>query len=115
MNKKELADRRRSGERRSAKRFSVTIDIEWERGSDRHSGTLSDLSEGGCFVLSGAEISDGDTIGLFIPIGDGMKVQFSGLVTNHVFEIGFAVRFDSMTEAQRNVLRNYLLGESGEA
>lgn len=113
--KKELSDRRRSGERRGAKRFSVTIDIEWEHGSDRHTGTVSDLSEGGCFVLSGAEIADDDTVELFIPIGDGMKVQFGGVVTNHVFEIGFAVSFTSLSEAQRNVLRNYLLGDPGEA
>ena len=111
MTKKETADRRRSSDRRSARRFTVTIDIEWERSGERHPGTISDLSEGGCFVLTGIEVEDGDEVGLFLPIGDGMKVQYIGTVTNHVYEIGFAANFTRVSEAQRNVLRSYLLGE----
>ena len=111
MMKKEAPDRRRSTDRRSTRRFTVTIDIEWEYLGERHPGTISDLSEGGCFVLTGIEVSDGDEVGLFLPIGDGMKVQYTGTVTNHVYEIGFAARFTTLSEAQRNVLRSYLLGE----
>lgn len=110
MMKKETPDRRRSADRRSARRFTVTIDIEWEYSGERHPGTISDLSEGGCFVLTGVEVSDGDEVGLLLPIGDGMKVQYAGTVTNHVYEIGFAAKFTSISEAQRNVLRSYLLG-----
>ena len=111
MMKKETPDRRRSTDRRSAKRYSVTIDIEWEHSGERHPGTISDLSEGGCFVLTGIEVEDGDEVGLYLPIGDGMKVQYVGTVTNHVDESGFAVNFTRVTEAQRNVLRSYLMGE----
>lgn len=115
MMKKETPDRRRSTDRRSARRFTVTIDIEWEYAGERHPGTISDLSEGGCFVLTGHEVSDGDEVGLLLPIGDGMKVQYIGTVTNHVHEIGFAARFTRLSEAQRNVLRSYLLGEEEAA
>lgn len=115
MMKKETPDRRRSTDRRSARRFTVTIDIEWEHSGGRHSGTISDLSEGGCFVLTGTEVSDGDEVGLFLPIGDGMKIQYMGTITNHVYEIGFAARFSRLSEAQRNVLRSYLLGEEEAA
>lgn len=111
MMKRETPDRRRSIDRRSARRFTVTIDIEWERSGERHPGTISDLSEGGCFVLTGVAVEDGDEVGLLLPIGDGMKVQYIGTVTNHVFEIGFAVQFTRISEAQRNVLRSYLMGE----
>ena len=111
MMKRETPDRRRSTDRRSSKRFAVTIDIEWERSGERHPGTISDLSEGGCFVLTGIEVEDGDEVGLYLPIGDGMKVQYVGTVTNHVYEIGFAVSFTRVSEAQRNVLRSYLMGE----
>lgn len=115
MMKKETPDRRRSTDRRSARRFTVTIDIEWEHSGQRHPGTISDLSEGGCFVLTGIEVQDGDEVGVLLPIGDGMKVQYAGTVTNHVYEIGFAASFTSVSEAQRNVLRNYLLGEEEAA
>lgn len=111
MMKKETPDRRRSTDRRSSKRYTVTIDIEWEMAGQRYPGTISDLSEGGCFVLTGVEVEDGTEVGLFLPIGDGMKVQYIGTVTNHVYEIGFATHFTRVSEAQRNVLRSYLMGE----
>ena len=110
MMKKETADRRIVN-RRSAKRYTITIDIEWELAGERHPGTISDLSEGGCFVLTGVEVNDGDEVGLFLPIGDGMKVQYVSKVTNHEPEIGFAAKFAQVSEAQRNVLRSYLLKE----
>jgi len=115
MMKKETPDRRRSTDRRSARRYTVTIDIEWEHSGERHPGTISDLSEGGCFVLTGVEVEDGDEVGLLLPIGDGMKVQYIGTITNHVYEIGFAASFTRVSEAQRNVLRSYLLGEEEAA
>ena len=115
MMKKETPDRRRSTDRRSARRYTVTIDIEWEYAGERHPGTISDLSERGCFVLTGVEVADGDEVGVLLPIGDGMKVQYAGTVTNHVDEIGFAANFTSVSEAQRNVLRSYLLGEENQA
>lgn len=115
MMKKETPDRRRSTDRRSSRRYTVTIDIEWEYSGERHPGTISDLSEGGCFVLTGVEVQDGDEVGLFLPIGDGMKVQYIGTITNHVNEIGFAASFTRVSEAQRNVLRSYLLEEEEAA
>ena len=115
MMKKETPDRRRSTDRRSARRYTVTIDIEWEHSGQRYPGTISDLSEGGCFVLTGVEVEDGSEVGVFLPIGDGMKVQYVGTVTNHVYEIGFAASFTRVSEAQRNVLRSYLLGEENQA
>ena len=115
MTKRETPDRRRSTDRRSTKRYTVTIDVEWERSGERHPGTISDLSEGGCFVLTGVEVDDGDDVGVFLPIGDGMKVEYAGTVTNHVREIGFAAQFTRVSEAQRSVLRSYLLREDDDA
>jgi len=49
-------------------------------------------------------VHDGETVRLFIPLADGMKVEFSGTVANHVFEIGFGLKFDQLSAAQRDVL-----------
>ncbi|HLA95799.1 MAG TPA: PilZ domain-containing protein [Pyrinomonadaceae bacterium] len=111
MTKNEIPDRRRGVERRTAKRYSVTIDIEWERGPDRYAGTVSDISLNGCFVLGGEEVNDGQSVTLFLPMGEGMKVQYAGTISNHVAEIGFAIRFTSLSDAQRSVLANFLSGE----
>ncbi len=50
----------------------------------------------------------GETLKLFLPVGGGMKVQILGEVKNHVFEIGFALRFVELSEAQRSVLREFI-------
>lgn len=95
-------------ERREARRYGVTVDIKWQGKRGRSDGTLSDLSSTGCFVLSGTEVSDGETVHIFIPIGDGMNAQFSGAVVNHEDEIGFAVRFHDLSNAQKGVLKNLI-------
>lgn len=104
-----MTDRRSGVERRALTRNKVSFNIEWENLSGRSPGTLSDVSESGCFVLSSGDISEGDTIKLLLPLGDGMKVQLLGEVRNHVFEIGFALRFIDLSEAQKRVLREFIV------
>jgi hypothetical protein len=97
-------DRRSGQERRGTNRYGVTVDVEWETTSGRRPGSISDVSFDGCFVLSSGEVEDGDAVHLFIPLADGMKVQFNGKVANHVYEIGFGLRFDPLSSAQREIL-----------
>lgn len=103
-----MTDRRSGVERRAITRNKVSFTIEWENLSGRHTGTLSDVSEYGCFVIGSGEISEGDRLKLFLPVGDGMKVQLLGEVKNHVFEIGFALRFVELSDAQKRVLREFI-------
>jgi len=99
-----IRDRRSGTERRASNRYSIELDVEWEGSAGRQPGTVSDVSIEGCFVLSSGEINDGDDVKVFVPLADGMKVQFDGKVANHVYEIGFGVRFEQLTAAQRDVL-----------
>ena len=101
-------DRRKSDDRRGSRRYPVSLDIEWEIHSDRRTGTLSDISREGCFILSGVEVSDGELVKVLIPLSDGMKVEFLGQVANFVFEIGFAVHFISLSDAQKEVLESFV-------
>jgi len=101
-------DRRKSDDRRSTKRYPISLDVEWENHYGRRAGTLSDISAGGCFVLTEVDVSDGELVKIFIPLSDGMKVEFLGQVTNYVYEIGFAVHFLSLTEAQKEFLANFV-------
>lgn len=103
-----ILDRRSGRDRRDIKRFSVNIDVEWEAAHGRKSGTVSDISVVGCFILSSGELNDGDLVRVFLPLPDGMKVQFWGEVVNHVYEIGFAVRFVELTEAQKDFLEKFI-------
>src|SRR5690349_11213362 len=87
------ADRRSGRERRKTKRFSVNLDIEWANGTERRRGTLSDISDSGCFVLSSGNPEEGELVKLYLPMTDGMQVDFDGHVSNVAPEIGFAVEF----------------------
>jgi len=101
-------DRRKSDDRRTKKRYAVSLEIEWESHFGRRSGTLSDISEDGCFVLTEVDVSDGELVKVYIPLTDGMKVEFLGQVANFVYEIGFAVNFISLSEAQKEFLSNFV-------
>lgn len=99
-----VGDRRSGSERRGTNRYPITLEIEWEGSAGRLPGTISDVSLDGCFVLSSGDVNDGEIVKIFIPLADGMKVQFAGKVTNHVFEIGFGVRFEQLSAGQRDLL-----------
>lgn len=101
-------NRRKSDDRRKTRRYAVSIDVEWENHFGRRKGTLSDISEDGCFVLCEVDVSDGELVKIFIPLSDGMKVEFLGQVTNFVYEIGFAVNFIGLTDAQKEFLTSFV-------
>lgn len=107
------SDRRSGDDRRNHERRNVSIDVEWESSDGRSTGTVSDLSEAGCFVLCSGNVSPGETVKLFLPLGDGMKVQVLGEVRNQVLEIGYALRFLNPTEAQTDVIKG-LMAKYGE-
>lgn len=97
-------DRRSGLERRSTNRYLVELNIEWEGSAGRVPATISDVSLDGCFVLSSGDVEDGEEVKIFVPLADGMKVQFDGRIANHVYEIGFGVKFGQLSAAQRELL-----------
>ena len=98
-------DRRTGGDRRLEPRYSVNINVEWEApGVGRKKGTVNDISREGCFILCSGEVEDGENILVFFPLSDGMKVQFTCEIVNHIYEIGFGVTFTELSAAQRNFL-----------
>ena len=106
-------DRRGGIDRRGTNRYPIDVEVEWGIDGVRYSGALSDVSFDGCFVLSSGEVEDGTLVNVFVPLADGMKVQFGGKVANHVFEIGFGIKFDPLSAAQRDLLVT-LVKSSGE-
>jgi hypothetical protein len=77
-----LGDRRSGRERRGSERQNVALAIEWEGSAGRRPGTLSDLSDQGCFVLCSGDVTEGEPVRLFIPLGGGMKAELAGVVRN---------------------------------
>ena len=103
-----IKDRRSGRDRRGIERFEVKIEIEWEGLIGRKPGVISDISVYGCFILCSGEVEDGENVKIFFPLTDGRKIQFWGEVVNHVFEIGFAIRFIELSEAQKDFLEKFV-------
>lgn len=103
-----ITDRRVGGDRRVVERFNVNLEVEWEGLVGRKTGTISDISPLGCFILCSGEVEDGETVKIFLPLTDGRKIQFWGEVSNHVFEIGFAAKFIELSEAQKEFLEVFV-------
>lgn len=101
-------DRRSGRDRRGNERFQVNIEIEWEGLVGRKTGAIGDISPSGCFVLCSGEVEDGENVKILFPLTDGRKIQFWGEVVNHIFEIGFAVRFIELTKAQKDFLEKFV-------
>lgn len=103
-----MIDRRTGKDRRTAQRFAVNIEIEWEGLVGRKPGIINDISVLGCFVLCSGEVEDAENIKIYFPLTDGRKIQLWGEVMNHVYEIGFAIRFIELTEAQSDFLEVFV-------
>lgn len=108
-----MQDRRSGVERRQTSRFPVEIRVEWQASAGRQPGSISDVSLDGCFVLCSGDVIDGENVRLFVPLADGMRVEFTGRVANSVTEIGFGLKFDQLTAAQRDLLVK-IVRESGQ-
>jgi len=101
-------DRRAGDDRRAVERLNVNIEVEWEGLIGRKTGTISDISPIGCFVLCSGEVEDGENVKLFFPLTDGRNIQFWCEVSNHVFEIGFAVKFIELSDSQKEFLEVFV-------
>ena len=69
----------------------------------------------GCFLLSGGEVDDGEAVRIFFPTIEGKSVPVSGDIVNHVFEVGFAIKFIDLTDSQIVFLHRLIDRISGEA
>lgn len=89
-------------------RYSAQIDIEWESLVGRQKGTISDISRTGCFVLCSGAVEDGENVRLYLPAERGQIIALWGEVVNHVYEIGFAVRFIELGSQERLFLERLI-------
>lgn len=94
-------------ERRTATRFRVDLQVRWETLKSQGTGALSDLSAGGCFVLTGGEASAGELVRLQI-VSKQHIAQVWGHVIDSIAEMGFAVQFVHTDQTGNKDLQNLL-------
>ena len=97
-----------ANERRRAPRAEVNLPARWEGVLNRQEATVTNLSKSGCFVLSGGKVEPKELIRLEIAVPDGEAIYPWAEVVEEANEIGFAVRFTSMSDEDRLRLNQFL-------
>jgi len=80
-------------ERRRHERINIYLKARWEGLLGRYEGTLSDISAGGCFIISESQTTLRELIRLEIELHTGEWVKVWGEVTNQFEGVGFGVRY----------------------
>ena len=94
-------------ERRAAERLRIDLHARWEALRTQGRGAVSDLSSLGCFVLTSAEVKPGELIRLEIRF-PGEIASVWGQVVYAVAEMGFALRFALIDDADRHSLAHLI-------
>jgi hypothetical protein len=94
-------------ERRKAPRLQVDFPVRWEGVLTQQAGTVSSISESGCFILTGGQVQQKELIRLEIDLPSGSACFWSEVV-DEAYEIGFAVRFTSADDEDMALLQRTL-------
>lgn len=97
-----------SKERRRAPRVKVNLQARWEGVLSQQEATITDLSKTGCFVLTGGKVEPKELVRLEIEAPDGEPFVLWAEVVEAAYEIGFAVKFTSMTDEDEQRLRRFI-------
>ena len=92
-------------DRRIHTRVSGPFEGRWLTGTGEVAVTLSDLSEGGCFVEHTGGMHPGKRLSLRIRVPHHDQVLVAGEVLSTNPELGWAVRFINLEDNQRLILR----------
>ena len=80
-------------ERRQHERLTTYLRVRWEGLFGCYEGTISDISAGGCFILSEKQTTLRELIRVEVEMHDGEWVKVWGEVTNQFPGVGFGVRY----------------------
>jgi len=94
-------------ERRSAPRARVKLTARWEGAQSHESGTVTDLSRTGCFMLTGGKVEMKELVWLEISL-PVQPVNFWAEVVDAASDIGFALKFNSSSPEDEEALARYL-------
>ena len=93
---------------RKGPRIEVNLPAYWEGVVEQREATVTSLSIYGCFLLSGGEVKPRELLRIEIELPDGEPVYCWGEVVEQAYEIGFAVRFNALEEAEAERLTNFI-------
>ncbi|MEJ7712245.1 MAG: PilZ domain-containing protein [Pyrinomonadaceae bacterium] len=89
-------------ERRKSRRAQVQLEVQWQGDLGTNDGQMSDISEGGCFILTSGEVAPRELIRLELQLPSGTSITTWGTVIEQFPEIGFSLRFTGLDEADKS-------------
>lgn len=95
-------------ERRSNDRKRILLEAKWESMSRRHEARIDDVSLGGCFVNTYAQVELGEHVTLEIQIPSGEWLPLRGQVASYQPGVGFGLSFTSPTTEETGRLKELL-------
>ena len=95
-------------ERRRDARVRVNLPARWESFLTQQEATVIDMSRVGCFLLSGGKVEPNELIRLEITLINAEPIYPWAEVTQTVEDIGFAARFTSMDDDERERLEEFV-------
>ena len=100
-------------ERRRHERLSVYLKVRWEGMLGCYEGMLSDISAGGCFILSEDPVTLRELLRLEIQLHTGEWVKVWGEVTNTFPPVGFGVMYTEVDDDEDGEQRLHItLGQT---
>jgi hypothetical protein len=95
-------------ERRSEKRWDVSLNALWDGKSGNYTARITDLSDGGCYVDSLGDVTMGELVHLKLQLPGGEWLELSGVVAHHTPPVGFGIRFLELSEDQLAAVRAFI-------
>ena len=95
-------------ERRRAPRARVNLRARWEGNLGQNEANVTSLSTIGCFVLSGGKVEPKELIRLEIMFPEDAPIYLWAEVVEKAEEIGFAMQFTSIEDADQERLGKFL-------
>ena len=94
-------------------RFSYLKEVELEFASGKRSARISDISAGGCYIDTIAQVPVGEPLSLVISSSSGEAMQFKGKVAYLLEGFGFGVAFVDLSDEQRDFLNKLISSAAG--
>ena len=98
---------------RKEDRYTYLKEVELEFSSGKRSARITDISAGGCYIDTIAQVRVGDMLSLPIFVTSGESVIFRGKVAYVLEGFGFGVEFVELTDDHRDFLARLLTSTSG--
>ena len=98
---------------RKEDRFEFLKEVELEFASGKRSARISDISMGGCYIDTIAQIPIGESLSIDLAATSGESMQFNGKVAYLLDGMGIGVEFTDLTDQHRDFLSRLVSSTGG--